>query len=356
MSLFKDILSPEESIIKNETALEFEFIPKILPFRESEQREIAFSISPLLNGRDGRNLFIHGNPGIGKTAASRFVLRDLENETEDVLIIYINCWQKDSSFKIIQEACHQLGYKLTHNKKTDELMNVLGRLVNKKSAVIVLDEVDKLKETNSIYMFLEDFYKKSLILITNYESWLSNLDDRIKSRFNPKVLKFNSYNYEETFKILYQRSEQAYFENVFSKKHIEKIARKSFQLRDIRSGIYLLKQAGLNAESRASRKIEEVDVNKAISAIQDFSIKKKDSLRGEEKILLSIIKENSGLKMGELFELYQEKGGDGVYKTFQRIIEKLDSNKFITTSKKLLGKKGNTKIVEFSSLKKLSDF
>ncbi len=356
MSLFKEILSSEETIFKNENALDFDFIPKILPFREKEQKEIAFSISPLINGRDGRNLFIHGNPGIGKTAASKFVLRDLENETEDILIIYINCWQKNTSFKVIQEACHRLGYKLTHNKKTDELMKVLAGMINKKSAVIILDEVDKLDDNNVLYMFLEDLYKKSLISITNFESWISNLDKRIRSRFNPQILKFKSYNYDETFRILSERAKYAFFENVISEQLIELISKKSFQLKDIRSGIYLLKQAGLNAEARSSRTINDKDVNKAILNIREFSTKNKEILQDEEKLLLSIIKENSGLKMGELFVLYQEQGGKGVYKTFQRLIEQLDSNRFITTNKMSFGKKGNTKIVKYSGLKKLSDY
>lgn len=356
MSLFKNILSSDETIFKNENALDFDFIPKIIPFREQEQKEIAFSIAPLINGRDGRNLFIYGNPGIGKTVASKFVLRDLENETEEVLTIYINCWQKNTSFKVIQEVCHQLNYKLTHNKKTDELIKILANIINKKSAVLVLDEVDKLDDTNSIYSFLEELYKKSLILITNYESWLPNLDNRIKSRLNPQILKFSSYNYDETRKILSQRAKHAYFENVISESLIDLMAEKSFQLRDIRSGIYLLKQAGLNAEASSSKKITQEHVNKAISNLKEFSTKNKESLHDEERILLEIIKDNSGLKMGDLFKLYQEKGGKGVYKTFQRLIKKLDSNRFITTNKKSLGKKGNTKIVEYSGLRKLSDY
>ena len=37
--LFKDILKNTESIFKNEVALDPEFVPKIIPFRESDNQE-----------------------------------------------------------------------------------------------------------------------------------------------------------------------------------------------------------------------------------------------------------------------------------------------------------------------------
>ena len=52
--------------------------------KEQQQKHIARCIAPLLQGRQGENLFIHGAPGIGKTAALKWVLRDLE---EDVQLI-----------------------------------------------------------------------------------------------------------------------------------------------------------------------------------------------------------------------------------------------------------------------------
>ena len=83
MALFKDILHSDESLFKNELALDYSFLPKILPHREAQQRYIATTIKPLLTGKNGKNLFIYGAPGIGKTAAMRFVLNEVEEETEE---------------------------------------------------------------------------------------------------------------------------------------------------------------------------------------------------------------------------------------------------------------------------------
>ena len=82
------------SLIKNEEALDFEFVPKLLKYREKQQHYVAGCIKPLLENRTGRNLFIYGGPGIGKTAAIKWILRDLEETSEDVVPIYLNCWQK----------------------------------------------------------------------------------------------------------------------------------------------------------------------------------------------------------------------------------------------------------------------
>ena len=114
-SLFKDILKSDETLFKNEVALDFDYLPKLIPYREQEQRAMAACIKPLLEERNGKNLFIFGFPGIGKTAAARHVLMELEEETDDVIPIYINCWQKNTTFKILLDICDILGYKLTHN-------------------------------------------------------------------------------------------------------------------------------------------------------------------------------------------------------------------------------------------------
>ena len=60
MALFKDMLHSDESLFKNELALDYSFLPKILPHRENQQRYIATIIKPLLSGKNGKNLFIYG--------------------------------------------------------------------------------------------------------------------------------------------------------------------------------------------------------------------------------------------------------------------------------------------------------
>ena len=80
MSLFKDMLGANESLFKNEVALDFSFQPKLLKYRETQQRQVAECIKPLFQNRNGRNIFIYGVPGIGKTLACRHVIGELEED------------------------------------------------------------------------------------------------------------------------------------------------------------------------------------------------------------------------------------------------------------------------------------
>ena len=255
MALFKDILHSDESLFKNELALDYSFLPKILPHREEQQRYIATIIKPLLEGRNGKNLFIYGAPGIGKTAAMRHVINELEEETDNVEPIYINCWQKNSTFKILAEMCEQLGYRLTHNKRTEELFAVVKNILNKKAAVFAFDEVDKLEEIDFLYDVLEEIYKKSIMLVTNDKDWLDNLDDRVKSRLLPETLEFKPYNLEETKDVLKHRVQYAFSPGVWDNDAFETIVKKTAEAQDIRLGLHLMREAANIAEDKSSRKV-----------------------------------------------------------------------------------------------------
>lgn len=357
MALFKEILHADESLFKNELALDYSFLPKILPHREQQQRYIVSIIKPLLSGKNGKNLFIYGAPGIGKTAAMRFVINELEEETEEVVPIYINCWQKNTTFKIVADICEQLGYRLTHNKRTEELFAVVKNMLNKKAAVFAFDEVDKLEEVDFLYGILEEIYKKSILLITNDKEWLDDLDDRVKSRLLPETLEFKPYNLEETKDVLKQRLGYAFVPAVWDDGAFELVVKKTAEAQDIRLGLHLMRESGNIAEDKSSRKITSDHVNEAIKKVDQFTIKKSTDLTEDEHTILNMIKENSEKKIGELYNIYKEQGGELVYKSFQRKIDKLEKNKFISVKKTSGGAEGNTSIIKYATeTKKLTEF
>jgi len=356
MGLFKDMLKDNESLFKDEIALDYDYLPKVLPYREKEQRQIATCIAPLLQKRNARNLFVYGAPGIGKTAAARHVLLDLEKETDDVIPIYINCWKKNTTYRIAYEICELLGLKFLQNKKSDELVKLAKDILNKKSVVFIFDEVDKLEDFDFLYFILEEIYRKSVILITNYRTWFAGLDERVKSRLTAETLEFKQYNAEETKGIMKHRLGYAFYDNVWEDDAFNIAAEKTAELKDIRSGLYILKEAGLAAEERASRKIIAAHVRLAISKLEDFSVKKSTDLGEELRKILHLIKENNNVKIGDLYKIYQEHGGVVSYKTFQRKIKKLQDGKFISVTKTEGGDLGNTSIIKLAGIKKLTDF
>ncbi len=357
MSIMEDMLGSDESLFKNEIALDYSFIPKLVPYRETQQRYIASCIKPLLQQRNGKNLLIHGPPGVGKTVACKHLLKELDEETEEVIPIYINCWQRNTTFKITLEICELLGYKLTHNKRTEELFSIIKSILNKKSVVFCFDEIDKADDFDFIYMILEEIYRKTILLITNYKSWFENLDDRIKSRLMSESLEFKPYNLKETKGILKQRMEYAFVANVWEDASFDFVVAKTAELEDIRSGLYLMRESANIAEDLSSKKIKLEHCKEAIKKLDDFSIKKSSDLEDNEKKIFDVIKENSGKKIGEIYKIYCDQGNSCVYKTFQRKIKKLQENKFISLAKTDGGKEGNTTIVKYlETTKKLTEF
>lgn len=357
MALFKDILKDSESVFMDTVALDYDYVPKLMPYREKEQFKIAACIKPLFAERNGRNAFVYGKPGIGKTLAIKHILKEIEEETDEIIPIYVNCWQKNTTYKVLLEICDILGYKFTQSKKTEELFTVVRDLVNKKAAVFVLDEVDKSEELDVIYTLIEQIYRKSIILITNFKQWMDDLDIRVKSRLTPELIEFRPYNADETKGILENRMQYAFQKNAWEKDAFDKAVAKAVELQDIRSGLYIMKEAGNAAEERASRKIEIRDVETSIKKLDEFSIKSSSDLDDEAQKVLDLVKDNKDIKIGDLFRAYVDKGGSMTYKTFQRKIDKLAAGKFIDTEKITGGKDGKTTIIHNKpKAKTLNDF
>lgn len=356
MSWFKGGVEEEARLFRNEDSLDPEWVPKIMPYREEQQTHVANSIKPLLQGRNGRNLFVYGAPGIGKTAAIKWVLNDLEENTDDVVPIYINCWQKNTSFQIYTDICHQLGYKFTQNKRSDELFTIIKGMVNKKAAVFVFDEIDKVQDFDFLYSLMAEIYKRTVILITNYKEWLEDVEERIVSRLTPEALEFKHYDADETEGILKKRIEFAFQPNAWDDEAIKFIAKKAADAKDIRIGLFLLREAGYAAEHAKAKKILTQHAEKACTKVDEFRVRRSDELTEDTKKVLDIVKGHSGSKIGELYKLYQTAGGQGTYKTFTRKVDKLEQDNFVTQKKLYGGKDGNTTIVEYAKEKKLSEF
>jgi len=349
MGFFED--KKNVNVFLNSVALDYSFIPKLIPYRGDQQHYIATCIKPLFQDRNGRNLFIHGKPGIGKTVATIYVLNELE-EKSDIVPIYINCWKKNTSHKIVLEICDKIGYKFTLNKSTEELLQVITGILNKGSCVICLDECDKMDSNDVIYDLLENIYKKAIILITNSRLWLDKLDMRIKSRLNPESLEFKPYNYEETLGILKQRIEYAFHPEIFNKEALVVIAKKTFELGDLRTGIYLLKESGDIAEFKNKNKIELSEAEEAIKKLDNFKIKSSTDLDEDLNDVLRLVKINDGKSSKDLFEIY----GKDSYKTFKRKLNELDKNKLISMKEVNFGANGRKIIVNYGSLKRLNEF
>ncbi|HLC57928.1 MAG TPA: AAA family ATPase [Candidatus Nanoarchaeia archaeon] len=342
--LFNTILKDNESLFMNELALDYGFIPKVIPFRENQQQYIASCIKPLFNSHSGKNLLITGSPGIGKTLAARYVLKQLEDETGEIIPLYINCWKKNTNYKALVEICNLLNIKFILSLTTDQLAKRVSQALSRKPVVLCLDEIDKLENQDLLYTLTEDIQKKTILLITNEVNWLSKLDPRVSSRLSPEMLAFKPYSQKEVYEILKQRIEYAFYPKVFDIANLDKIAELSFHSKDIRAGIYLLKESGLIAEEQSSRIITQEHINQAVSKFQEFQIRNKQDLPDPTQDLLEFIKTNQNKASQELYNLYSPKTS---YKTFHRRLQEMEKAGLIKLELKQDGP-GKATIVKLS--------
>ena len=354
MGLFDEMLKGEESIFLDTIALDVDFVPGIIKHRENEQHYIATCIKPLLQKRSGKNLFITGSPGIGKTVAVKHVLQELKKEYGTVATIYVNCWKKETAHKIALEMCDQLDFKFVHNKDTTDLFREIAKILNKKAAVIVLDEADKIVGDELYYTLMEDIYQKSIIFITNAKDWAAKLDSRVRSRLMLDMLEFKRYTYEETLDILRERVHYAFAPGVFNDDALSSIAQRAFDIGDLRVGLFLLKESGEIAEAKSSRRVMLEHTEKALNKLKDFSVKKKDTLTPSERRMLDMVNKHIGKTTKQIFDLYI-KDEKMSYSSFQRRLKQLEKGKFITLKNENAGQPGNIMVVLKGNMK-LNEF
>jgi len=259
------------SLFINPAILEQAFLPRLLPYREEQHKYLAECIKPLFNRRNGTNLIITGSPGIGKTACIKFILRKLMEETDNIMPIYINCWKRDTSPKIINEIAKKMDIKLIEKISSDELFDRLIRKFNKYDGVVfVFDEIDKVKDFDFLYRILEDVPYKTIFLVTNISEIVAKMDRRLLSRLLLERTDFKPYNFEETRGILHERQKYAFSPDSWDYDAFEMIIRKTYNSKDIRIGLFLMKTAGEIANNRNAAKTGIGDVKKSLEKLKDF--------------------------------------------------------------------------------------
>ncbi|MEM4663007.1 MAG: AAA family ATPase [Candidatus Diapherotrites archaeon] len=251
-------LNAEESIFSNIDSLEPDFVPRILPFRENEQKEIALALEPLLFGVPARNLFIYGKSGIGKTHA---VLRVVEDFVEqNVKAFVINCWINSSSESVIREIARQLNIHVE-----PDINKIKARITG--PCIFVFDEIDRANDFGFLYTFAEEIKNKSIIMISNKKDFFATLDERIRSRLMPEQIEFRPYSEKEIAAILAERRKYAFYEGTWHKDAIALLERKTIEKGDLRFGIALMKHAGLKADREGSAVVFERHVSMTLQRL-----------------------------------------------------------------------------------------
>lgn len=299
-----------------------EYLPELLPHRENQIKQLANNLLPASKGRKPQNVFLFGPPGIGKTAVVKFVFREFE-EYSGIKAIYLNCWDYKTAPAILSEITIQLGsFAQRRGVGKDEILQKLIEICKKmnKGIIVCLDEVDQLKEIETLYDLsrINEYIKNpfGIVLISNNPNIFLNVEPRIKSSLDIEEIEFKPYSLEEMKKILGERVGLAFHsveEGVIllAANHAVKNGG------DVRIGLQCLLKAGRAAEDQSSSKVAVEHMRSILSSVKKVKPEiLKEKISDEEKIVLEILQERKNLLSGQLYEQYCSRSSDPVSERF----------------------------------------
>lgn len=353
---FRDLLGYEESLFQDERVFDPDYIPKDFNFRDNQLKEIAFCLRPALRGGKPINAKVYGPPATGKTTAIKLIFREIEEYSQDIYCVHINCQIHSSKFGIFSQIHKKVVGHLPpetgvpFSKVYDAIFKKLAD--ENKALIVALDDMNYLfydrYGNEIIYDILRAYeiftgVRTGVIGVVSDIYFNFKLDAKVRSIFKPHEIFFPPYKYNEIFEILRDRAKLGLYPGVISDDLIEKIATYTFEHGDLRLGIELIRVSALIAESEGSRKITESHVEKAYEKTKNISLNAVlDSLSKEERILVELIPKNCEITSGELYKLFKEKTKLS-YTKFYRILDKLEALRIIDSKFTGEGKKGRSR-------------
>jgi cell division control protein 6 len=344
----------ESRIFKNEQVLSSEFLPEVLPHRESQIEMIARNLLLASQGRKPQNTFIFGAPGIGKTASVKYVFRQFE-EYSGVKAFYVNCWDYKTVHSIFSKLAVEMGGFVTRKGTAkDEVLEKFVEVCKKsrKGLVICLDEADQLKDKNSLYdLFRINQYIQNpvgLVFISNFSNLFLDLEPRVKSSADIDEVEFKPYSLEEMKNILTARSREAFHAGVVEDGVVFLCSNHAVvNGGDVRIGLECLMKAGRLAEKENSEKLKVEHVKSILPTVGKIKPKiLEEQISEKEKLILKIVEENRNLQSGDLYKKYLEVGNDKITeRSFRDLLNHLIGIKLLQARYRKWGIKGRTRVI-----------
>lgn len=354
-----DILLWDETLFKDLSVLEPDYLPEYFPHRDTQLKTFGFALHPSLRGMRPLNCLLIGPPGTGKTSAVMKVFREIEDHTTDVVTVKVNCQIDSTRFAVISQIYKKLfgisppASGVAFRKLFENALSFL--ISSEKVLLVALDDLNYLcyegHANEVMYSLLrahEEYpgIKIGVIGIVNDASDLYRLDSRVNSVFLPEEINFPRYEYTEILDILKDRVKYGFYPKVVSNDVLELVASYVEKMGDLRVGIDLLKRSGFNAERRGNKVILVEDVNKAFEASKLLHLRRCLSfLSNPEKLLLKLAANREEIKTGELYNSFNELTQIG-YTRFYEMVNKLQALNYLDANFTGKGQRGRTRIIK----------
>jgi len=353
-----DLLWRDQTLFKNMDAFDFDYIPEEFLHRDGQLNQLMLNLKPALKKSQPINTLCLGPPSTGKTTAVKLIFREIENESDEVIPVYINCQIINSKQQIFSKIFRSVyGYSPpSYGVPFIKLYySILNKIVNEEKVLIVaLDDLNFMFDDTTlnevIYSLIRaheevEGVKTGIICISIDTRIMKRFDVNVSSIFHPSEIYFPPYSRQEIYDILSSRAKYGFYPNVLSPEALDRIVDLTYESGDLRFGIYLLKMAGLEAEKRSSRRIDVKDVeNVCRNGKKVFLRKSILALNSLEVALLKLIYSNDEITSGQLFKLFRKKHPIG-YTKFYEILSKLENLKLIDTGYDRKGR-GRSRIIK----------
>ena len=334
----------DETLFKNENVFDPDYLPEVLLHRGMQLTALAANLRPALRNSAPIHTLLFGPPATGKTSAIRTIFSELKEY--GICTVYIRCPLVATAYKVLARifecVCNhqppQTGVSIT--RLYDSICSKLAE--DGKVLVVALDDLNFLEAdvaNEILYILLkahEEYAVKIGIVAAATERVM--LDMKTGAIFHPDEIYFPLYDEDEIRNILRQRVKLGFYDGAMTDEAFDRIVELTAKACDLRFGIYLLRMAGIEAENRASRRVEVKDVEIVYEGgTKVFLAKSISALNSDERETLKIIYSIKGdVNSGDVFKILKAEVGMS-YTRFYEIINKLERLRLIDVA---MGRKG----------------
>lgn len=269
----------DTEIYKNRDALREDYQPEELVGRDEEIQKYQAALQPVINGEQPNNIFLYGKTGVGKTAATRYLLSHLEEDASqyddlDLYLSFLNCDGLTSSYQVATRLVNEFRDEREQISSTGYPRATVYEMLWKEldaiggTNLIVLDEVDHVEDDSILYQLPRarannkvSEAKIGIIGISNDFSFRNDLSPKVKSSLCEQEIHFPAYDAGDLQKILEQRGMVAFRDGVLNDAVVRLCAAYGAKdAGDARQSIDLLMKAGDLAREEGAEAITESHV------------------------------------------------------------------------------------------------